>query len=815
MCKLHFPLSKNLFPFFEIKVVMKSKIQCLLIVTCFCSFVRGQQVDESRGSLLPSEKIHIHTDKDLYLPGETIWFKVYLMAGYLPDSIHTNLYTDLVDQNGTILQHKILPVADATTNGSFVLKDSLSMATFFIRAYTENMDADLVYNKRIDVLLKTKAIAPITKPLQSSLQFFPEGGTFINNVVNQLSFRASLSNGSPFEIKAVVKTTDGNVIDSIKTVHDGMGVLSITPHTNEHYYAEWTDNNGEIKQTALPEAVNNGITLHTEQVNNYLYYVIQEPVAEGSLDSIHISASMHQKEIYAATINMTMQPVVSGRIPLSAFPTGILQLTAYDNNKHPLAERMNFINNSFGLDLTISATQNMGKREKNTIDIDMPDTTSSNLSLSVYEAGFHADPSTNIFTDMLLGGDIKGYVHNPAWYFAVPSPERKKALDLVMQTNGWRRYKNSNPSVPANENYITLSGVATDEKNVPQAKQSISLLLQQKDSTKQFYTVVTDDNGRFFKKGIIFYDTATVWYQFKKKELPLKVAFDPVFSTKAQTAPVYVPYVPAASAKTIVETTILPEQFLAPKIADGFTDKGYTLKAVTVKSRQWRNNPMLLMDDKYSTGIFRGGATSSSFDVMNDPMANAKGDIMNYLLGKVPGLTLEYPRGGRTGGLKRLMYRGAPLSLIFIDEHQFQFDPSDGAAYSEIQNLNIADIAYIKFFDKYPLEPDKPALAIYLKKGDEIDGKHVSVLPKLKVGGYSIVKEFYSPDYSIPDSKQSATDMRTTLYWQPYIILDKNNHKATITFYNNDVSSSLYIVLEGMNEAGKLIHMEQRIGEKK
>ena len=38
---------------------------------------------------------------------------------------------------------------------------------------------------------------------------------------------------------------------------------------------------------------------------------------------------------------------------------------------------------------------------------------------------------------------------------------------------------------------------------------------------------------------------------------------------------------------------------------------------------------------------------------------------------------------------------------------------------------------------------------------------------------------------------------------------DKNNHRTTIQFYNNDITKKVRIVLEGMNEDGKLARIER------
>jgi len=107
-----------------------------------------------------------------------------------------------------------------------------------------------------------------------------------------------------------------------------------------------------------------------------------------------------------------------------------------------------------------------------------------------------------------------------------------------------------------------------------------------------------------------------------------------------------------------------------------------------------------------------------------------------------------------------------------------------------------------------------PTLAIYLKKNSDYQSSgddFMSKYTKIQIVGYSPIKEFYSPDYSVPNDKQSNTDLRTTLLWQPYILTNKENKKTTITFYNNDVTTKLKVVIEGMNEEGKLIHLEKII----
>jgi hypothetical protein len=84
----------------------------------------------------------------------------------------------------------------------------------------------------------------------------------------------------------------------------------------------------------------------------------------------------------------------------------------------------------------------------------------------------------------------------------------------------------------------------------------------------------------------------------------------------------------------------------------------------------------------------------------------------------------------------------------------------------------------------------------------------VTGLNSISIAGYSPVREFYSPDYSKPEDK-TKSDYRTTLYWNPYLIFDKANRRAIIPFYNNDNCKRFRVVIEGINEEGKLTREEK------
>src|SRR5215213_4950741 len=74
---------------------------------------------EQYGTNFPQEKIYIQFDKPTYAPGETIWFKAYLMTGIDVSTISTNLYLDFSDANGNVLMHAVEPVVHSSASGYF------------------------------------------------------------------------------------------------------------------------------------------------------------------------------------------------------------------------------------------------------------------------------------------------------------------------------------------------------------------------------------------------------------------------------------------------------------------------------------------------------------------------------------------------------------------------------------------------------------------------------------------------------------------------------------------------------------------------
>jgi hypothetical protein len=61
------------------------------------------------------------------------------------------------------------------------------------------------------------------------------------------------------------------------------------------------------------------------------------------------------------------------------------------------------------------------------------------------------------------------------------------------------------------------------------------------------------------------------------------------------------------------------------------------------------------------------------------------------------------------------------------------------------------------------------------------------------------------------DSETSAKpDYRSTLYWNPK--LKMNGNTADIEFFNNDIVQKFKVVVQGIDQFGRLSYLEMEIG---
>ena len=759
-----------------------------------------------------TEKVFIHFDKLAYNKTETIWFKAYIMDGNLPSLQSKNFYADWYNDKGDLLRHDAYPIFQSTAKGQFEIPVTYTGSSIHVKAYTKwmlNSDSVFFFNKYISIIQPTNQKQQLNT-IKSVLQFFPEGGDIINGIGSFVAFKATNQYGQPLNIFGVVKNNIGEIIDSIKTDHDGMGNIFIAePNLQQQYTAYYKDEFTDIEHTKLlPSIVANGVGMQVQNLGKVTIVNIKrsEDVSDDK-KFLKLYALMNGQIVYKASLKLLKKNAYSLSIPTDSLPTGIMQLTLFNDNFLPLAERIVFIkNDNYNFTPSVNiVTKNISKRGKNIIEIKVPDSLISNMSVAITDANIATDSSTNIYTQLLLCGDIKGNVNNPAYYFLSNADSTLQHLDLVMLTNGWRKYNwqtVANGKMPyiryqKDSSYLQIAGKTFGvDKNDLLQKPDIFVFLQSKDSSKKQFILPVKKDGSFGKSNFIFYDTLKIYYTFlgnNKLNRSAEVAFqNGLFSTPSKN-----------NLDTIISkcATINTDFFDRQRKLDEAYKRLVNIKGsgflneVTVKTRAKSANNIL--DDKYASGLFNGG-DAYQFDLLNDNRAASALSIFTYLQGVVPGLQISQQDGQTV-----VKWRQSSTSF-FLDEIQSDVET--------VESISMNDIAYIKvfrppFFGGSGGSPGG-AIAIYTRKGADVKSTPGKGIPFKFLEGYASHKEFFSPNYE-KQNDLSIPDIRTTLYWNPYIITDAINKKAIIEFYNNDVSKKLRIILCGMNTEGKLTWIEK------
>lgn len=652
------------------------------------------------------------------------------------------------------------------------------------------------------------------------MEFFPEGGNFITGLSNSIAFKATNEKGLPVEVSGVVKKDNGEQVASFSSLHDGMGYFDITAEQNSNYYAV-INNDAAGKKYNLPTQTTKGLVLRIISSGKTKTYEILQRNDDPAFKAAYMIGQMQHHVVFRKEFKETGNEM-TGMIQTANLSSGILHVTVFNKDNIPLAERLTFVDNREYIlpgDL-ITDTLNFSARGLNQFTLALKDSVRGSFSVSVYDAGFdtRTKREDNIFSGLLLTSDLKGYIHNPAWYFSSASDSVQNALDLVMMTNGWRRFNWNNllkAPLPANKykdpEYISLDGKITMEgAKKPFADKELMMLILTADSSKNLQMIHTDAEGRFHNDSVIFFNRARILFTDIKGKRSRFI--DVKMGEDSLHRPYAVPMLP-------VQRQGLPENATAVDVSKKMREEydaaikaeGVMLEGVTLKVR--KKTELEQLEERYVKNGMFGGQANQTVDLVNktDETIGYQ-TIFDYLAFRVPGLQVT-----REDNRYSIFYRQGPTAsalghipmALFLDEVL----QTDADAITAIPPDQVAMVKVFSSFAGASGGGPGGALAIYLKKGSDYFSSLPAAGELINYNGYTVIKEFYSPDYKVENNSQP--DHRITLYWNPIIFVNDVNVKIPVRFYNNDRTRQFKIVAEGMTHDGKMLMIEKIVGSDK
>jgi len=625
------------------------------------------------------------------------------------------------------------------------------------------------------------------------LQFFPESGILLTNNLQTVAFKAIGTDGLSVEVTGKIFTNTNEEVTEFSSLNKGMGKFILATQPNESYYAIVKSSNGLEKRFNLPASMAEGLTLRLAYNKDKILYEI---VNQTSLPINSLFMLIHARGKV-----LLIEPLKSlvGRISSSVLPEGILSFTIIDSLGNKYCERLSFMKHTAQPSINmLTDKQTYSKRELVNMSLKInsalgtPATGNFSISVTDNQTVKLDSLSDNIISNLWLTSDIKGYVEDPASYFTDNSVLTREKLDILMLTQGWRRFEIENvlkgkfkqPGYYM-EAGQALSGKVSNILEKPSKNCDIIMLSPYKSMIRM---VKTDSLGRYLISGIEFPDSTSFILKAKKRKSLTDVEIIP----DADEFPKFKNYIPSPR----VETTAAPIEYFRQSKDKYYYEGGIrvvSLGEVTVTAEKKKKES----DSNYYSGLADSQITSETLE---------KYSSMSLLtvLSTIAGVYVMGDQISIRGS------QGQPMLMI---------DNIETETTEELSYLTTNDVEEISVFKGasaaiFGVRGGNGVIAITLKKGVVSKAGVPISLASIVPLGYQKPNKFYVPKYEIDSVLQdSKPDLRTTIYWNPKLISDSTG-MVNFKFYTADKANNYSVIVEGINNDGEIFRYQGIINRK-
>jgi hypothetical protein len=735
------------------------------------------------------EKLYVHTDKDFYLTGEILWFKVYNVEAGVnkPVTISKVAYVDVLDEaNNAVLQAKI-SLNNSTGNGSFYIPVTLKNGNYKLRAYTnwmKNLSPDLYFEKAISIVNPLAEPAAVSQTKGANdIRFFPEGGNLVNGVTSTVAFKAVGTDGKGLNITGVVINQQNDTIVRFKSLKFGMGSFEFKPVANNTYKAVVRVGRDNSLISDLPVAATTGYAIHLTNTNNQPEIKV---TSTNGNQPVYLFIHSGHKVVMAQSITPGADGTATVQLRKEKLGKGINHITLFNSSRQPVCERLYF-NRPELLNIQAGALQQYKPRNPVALNISTNNAGGkplmANLSVAVFKLdslGENLSDRGDIASYLWLSSELKGNIESPGYYFNIVTLETDKALDNLLLTQGWSRFKwtdvinNSQQKftyLPEYDGHI-ISGQLTNLNGAPAP--GILAYLGVIGKRVQLYGARADSSGRLFFNTTNFYGPGEVVLQTNtEKDSTYRIAISTPFSDQ-------------------YTTNVLPPLQLNSHMQKFLENNSLNMQVQNIynpdKLKQYYN-PVTDSSAFYGTIAKQYKLEDfTRFTTMEEVLREYVAEITVSKTQKRFHINVISQEGMLQEGDPLVMLDGVP---IFNIDRVFAIDPL------KIKKLDMIN----KIYYWGPIFADG-ILSYTSYKGDmgglELDPKAVV----LDYEGMQLQREFYSPVYQTADQQKSRMpDFRNVLYWSPDVNTDATG-KAVVSFYTSDKTGKYITVFQGLTADG-------------
>ena len=284
-----------------------------------------------------------------------------------------------------------------------------------------------------------------------TVDFHPEGGYLVGGLANRVYFTARDPLGEPIQIAGEILSRSGQSVAKIETVRDGMGRFEFVPQPGERYTLKVTQPVDITDHPKLPSVVNNLPVIDTGGG----VFDAGQPL------TVTLRCQMERSLLVRAVcrgqlVGQQRIDVKPGSravsLPIREGVGGVIRVTVFDaQTQHPLVERLVFRRQARRLDIDVveageQLERSPGQPLRLTVRVrdEMGQPAPAVLGLSVVDdASLSLDETErpNLRTHFLLTSEVQSPEDlEHANFYLGDDPEAGESLDLLLGTQGWRRF---------------------------------------------------------------------------------------------------------------------------------------------------------------------------------------------------------------------------------------------------------------------------------------------------------------------------------------------------------------------------------------
>ncbi len=402
---------------------------------------------------LTREQVFVHLNKTVYIKGEMLGFNAYVFNGEskLLSGTTANLYCQVLDANDKVINEKLIMVNQGVSRGDFMIDSTYSSGEYTFKAYTNwlrNFNSEHTYFEehfRVIDPETVKTDKPIAVSDEIDLQILPESGHLLSDTENVVGVIAKDGLGLGIaNLNVEILDDSDQSIANIKLNQFGVGTFLMQPEPGVSYRAKF-DYNEKLRQVVLPKADPRGIVLSVQPLKAHVGISVKTnaatlPAAKQRSYKLYIHNGYELKDI---DLNFSNIPEIQLKINMTDLFPGMNIFTLFDEDNHPIAERLYF--NYTGITHQQKAAA-IVRQLKDSVEIKLPirqvdQSLFQNLSVSVLPADtksyYHHE---NIISSLHLRPYLKSSIEQASYYFTGVTQKKQYELDQLLLTQGWSSY---------------------------------------------------------------------------------------------------------------------------------------------------------------------------------------------------------------------------------------------------------------------------------------------------------------------------------------------------------------------------------------